>query len=221
MLWKENDYIGELAMINEKKVLISVDLLKKLFQGVCGVNGCLLERKVEVTFCGTSATVIYECANDHRRQFCTSHKIRGLTANNIQVMSALLISGNNYSKIEKFCEFAGIHLLCKSTFTKVQSKNMVPVIEEWWKWLTDEIKTNMKEPCKLVGDGQCDSPDFSAKYLSSYLQDIDTDLIVHAEVIDKRMTGGNSTAIEQEALNRSLQKLKRDIIVKELTKDAS
>ena len=174
-------------MINEKKALISVDLIKQLFQGVCGVNGCLLDKKVDVTFCGTSANVIYECKNKHKGQFCTSHKVRGLVANNIQVMSALLISGNNYSKIEKFCEFAGINLFCKSTYTKYQSKYMVPVVEEWWKWLTDEIKSNIKEPCKLAGDGQCDSPGFSAKYLSYYLQDIDTDLIVHAEVLDKRI----------------------------------
>ena len=221
MPWKEDDYPEELAVINDKKVLISVDLLKQLFQGVCGVNGCLLEKKVDVTFCGTSATVTYECTSKHPGQFCTSNKVRGLIANNIQVMSAILISGNNYSKIEKLCKFAGINLFCKSTFTKYQSKYMVPVIEEWWKCLTDEIKLNIKEPCKLAGDGQCDSPGFSAKYLSYYLQDMDTDLIVHAEVLDKRMTGGNSTAMERVALNQSLQKLKNDIPIRELTTDAS
>ena len=221
MPWKEDDYPEELAVINDKKVLISVDLLKQLFQGVCGVNGCLLEKKVDVTFCGTSATVTYECTSKHRGQFCTSNKVRGLIANIIQVMSAILISGNNYSKIEKLCKFAGINLFCKSTFTKYQSKYMVPVIEEWWKCLTDEIKLNIKEPCKLAGDGQCDSPRFSAKYLSYYLQDMDTDLIVHAEVLDKRMTGGNSTAMERVALNQSLQKLKNDIPIRELTTDAS
>eukprot|EP00795_Rhopilema_esculentum_P010135 gene10135-18799_t len=98
---------------------------------------------------------------------------------------------------------------------------MVAVTEEWWKCLTDEIKSNIKEPCKLAGDGQCDSSVFFAKYLSYYLQDIDTDLIVHAEVLDKRMTGANSTAMQRVALNKSLQKLKNDIPIKELATDAS
>ena len=39
-----------------------------------------------------------------------------------------------------------------------------------------------------------DSPGFSAKYLTYFVQDINSSFVVHAEIMDKRMTKGNSPA---------------------------
>ena len=52
----------------------------------------------------------------------------------------------------------------------------------------------------LASDGQCDSPGKSGKYCSYTLMDIDTQMVVHTETVDKREVGGSSPNMEREAL---------------------
>ncbi len=80
----------ELAIIDTPKVLISVDLLENLFKGICGVNGCLLVKDVKVNISGSSAVVSYGCKNGHNKSFCTSHRVNGLLANNLQLAAGML-----------------------------------------------------------------------------------------------------------------------------------
>ena len=71
------------------------------------------------------------------------------------------------------------------------------------------------------GDGRNDSPGFSAMYCTYTLMDHETKDIVYMEIMDKRMTGGNSPAMEKEALHKSLEALKdNNVPMAELVTDA-
>ena len=59
---------------------------------------------------------------------------------------------------------------------------------------------------KLSGDGQCDSPGYSAKYCTYSLMDSATDLILDYKLIQSSETG-SSVAMEKEGLRRSLNYL--------------
>ena len=73
----------------------------------------------------------------------------------------------------------------------------------------------------LGGDGQCDSPEFSAKYLCYFLVEVSTGYIVNIEVLDKRHIGLISTNMEKEAIRRGLKKEQKELKVVQLVTDAS
>ena len=70
---------------------------------------------------------------------------------------------------------------------------MIPAVTEWWKWQQEKIFEELKEQEPVVaGDGQCDSPGFTAKNLCYYLMDVTTLYIIELEVLDKRETNMES-----------------------------
>ena len=70
------------------------------------------------------------------------------------------------------------------------------------------------------GDGRNDSPGHCAQYATYTLMLHGTGKIVALEVLDKRVTGGNSNAMEKEALKRAISNIKGKITVTELVTDA-
>ena len=216
------EYLKELDMIQTPKVICSLDLLEKLLDGRCSEPGCILPLTVSTTTVGVTAVISWQCAKGHKGKFCSSHKIRGLYANNVQVASAILISGNNYNKISQLFNFSSSTFMDHTTFYRYQRKLFFPVIKEWWIWMRRSIINELSEqPVVLAGDGQCDSPGKTAKYLSYYLMNITTNYIVHGEYLDKHMVGGKSAAMEVEALKRSLNDLIQLLNVIEVVTDAS
>lgn len=71
------------------------------------------------------------------------------------------------------------------------------------------------------GDGQCDSPGFSAKNLCYFLMEVTSGYILELEVRDKRHVGLASTNMERAALNNALKRLKEVLRVVEIVMDAS
>ena len=159
--------------------------------------GCIFEVSVSTVLRGTSALITWQCPADNKGTFCTSHHHKGYLANNIQVASAILFSGHNFAKIQRFAEFSNISLLSSSVFYRCQNKLLFPVVAEWWEWMQGVIFENLKDQhCVLSGNGQRDSPSFSAKYLSYYMQELTTKFIVSVKVLDKRKVDGKSRNME-------------------------
>ena len=93
---------------------------------------------------------------------------------------------------------------------------------EWWKWQQAEIFKELKNKDLVVcGDGQCDSPGFTAKNLCYYLMEMTTSYIIDIEVMDKREVELRSVNMEKEALLKILGRLKDSLNVVELVTDAS
>jgi len=100
--FEESLHLEELAYIKCTKVICSLDILLEQFKGTCRHSGCLLTTCVEYSLCGTSATIRWKCTAGHQGRFCTSGDVNHvMMANNLQTAAAVLLSGNNFAKIEK------------------------------------------------------------------------------------------------------------------------
>ena len=74
----------------------------------------------------------------------------------------------------------------------------------------------------IVGrDSRCDSAGFNAKNLCYFLVEVDTNYILHVEMLDKRHVGFVSTNMEREGVGQSLNKLQEHLHVVEFVTDAS
>ena len=143
-------------------------------------------------------------------------------SNNLQAAAAVLLSGNNFAKVEKFASFMGLSFISPSTFYRVQKLYSLPAIDEWWEWMRGELLVEFEnEELVVSGDGQCDSPGYSAKNLCYYLMEVVSEYILEVEVMDKRHVGMKSSTMETRALKNALERLKNVAKVTEVYTDAS
>ena len=145
-----------------------------------------------------------------------------MAVNNLQAAACALLSGNNLAKIEKFAKFLGLSFISSSTFYRVQRVYCIPAIDECWQWMTDKlIEQFTDEETVLSGDGQCDSPGFSAKNLCYFLMEVVSGYILEVEILDKRHVNMKSPCMEKQALKNALTHINRVLNVVEVCTDAS
>ncbi|EDO40388.1 predicted protein [Nematostella vectensis] len=135
-----NFFREELRMVQSTKVLCSLDLLADEFRKRCGQPGCTEKPTVKHVINGVGATFISVCSMGHQGRFSTTEfDGNGMSVNNLQVAAALLLSGNNFAKIEKFSKFLGLSFISASTFYRVQRLYAIPTINECF-FLAEEFK---------------------------------------------------------------------------------
>ena len=212
----------EFGMVKERKVICSMQLLLDIFQARCQTPGCTETPVVRYHVVSTSVVINSSCSSGHEYKFCSSHMDNGIYANNLQTAASLMLSGNNFSKIKRMADFFGLHFLSKSTYYRLQRLYLIPEIEDWWCWMRKELHKAFEGlDIILGGDGQCDSPGFSAKNLCYFLVEVSTGYIVNIEVLDKRHGGLISTNMEKKAIRRGLKKEQKELKVVELVTDTS
>lgn len=220
--YEESQYQEELGIIKGIKVICSLDLLVQQLGGNYKHLGCIFEAAVDYTLCGTSATIRWKCPAGHIGRFCTSGEVNNVMSNNLQAAAAVLLSGNNFAKVEKFASFMGLSFISPSTFFRVQKLYCIPVIDDWWQWMRGELLIEFEnEKLVVSGDGQCDSPGFSAKNLCCYLMDVVSEYTLEVEVMDKCHVGMKSSTMETRALKNALKRLKTVAKVTKVCTDVS
>ena len=203
-----NKFQKEVKLVQETKFICSVDLFLKLFVGCCRTPGCYKVPQVKHHFVGTTLVVNTLCPTGHTFRFASSHELNEMYVNNVQCAAAILLSGNNFTKVSRMAEFLGLKFLSDSTFYRMQRLYLFPAVEKWWSWMREElVKEFVGEKVVVGGDGQCDPPGFSAKNLCYFLMEITSSYILEVEVRDKRHVGLASTNMEKEALRNSLTRL--------------
>ncbi|XP_044170425.1 uncharacterized protein LOC114973185 [Acropora millepora] len=116
------------------------------------------------------------------RNFLPIHE-NNVMSNNLQAIAAVLLSGNNFAKVEKFASFMGLSFISPSTFYRVQKLYCLPAIDEWWEWMRGELLVEFEnEELVVCGDGPYDSPGYSAKNLCYYLMEVVSEYILEVEV---------------------------------------
>lgn len=209
-------------IVKSTKVICFLYLLLQLFNEKCRHPTCNLTASTEFTLIGTSVLIKWSCMEGHCGNSYSSYDCNGVLATNLQSASAILYSGNNFSKLEKFSQFLGLSFLSKSTFFRYQRLYCVPVVNEWWNWQQETIMNDLKGKELVVnGDGQCDSPGHSAKNLCYYMMEMNTSFIIDLEILDKRHTDLKSANVEREALRIILQRLTTTLDIVEVVTDAS
>jgi hypothetical protein len=136
--------------------------------------------------------------------------------------AAILLSGNNYSKVDMFCQFFGLSHIQKTTYYQTQRRYLCPTIEKFW---CEEKKAVLGEighrALVVCGDGRNDSPGHSAKYCQYTTIDAATNKILDLQVVDKREVNFKSVRMEKLGLQRALDTLASQVNVTELVTDAS
>lgn len=212
----------EFKMATEKRLICSLDLLLDVFARCCQTPGCANVPNITYHFVGTTLIVNCSCQSGHAFKFCSSNAVNGLYVNNIQTSAALMLSGNNYGKISRLAKFLNLAFPSKSSYFRIQRLYLLPAVDEWWGWMRGRLVGEFSGQSIIIGgDGQCDSPGFNAKNLCYFLVEVNSNYILHVEVLDKRHVGLVSVNMEREAIKRSLKKLQEDVHVVEFVTDAS
>lgn len=221
--WEEHEnFDEELKLIQTTKVICALDLLVQTFADKCRHPTCLLRTSVKYTLCGTSVLLNWQCSDGHTGKFCSSRKVNGAIASNLQTSAAILLSGNNFAKMERFADFLGLSFISKATFYRAQRLYIIPGVSEWWTWQQNCIISELNgKDVVIAGDGQCDSPGFSAKNLCYFIMEVATSYIIDLEVLDKREVEMKSVNMEKQALQIILVRLKNVLNLLELVTDAS
>ena len=98
----------------------------------------------------------------------------------------------------------------------------IPAINEWWTWQQGIINHELQgQSLVVMGDGQCDSPRFTAKNLCYFLMEMTTGYIIDLEVLDEREVEVKSVNMEKRALQDILERITDVLMVGEVVTDAS
>ena len=81
------------------------------------------------------------CSNGHLAyKWCSQPVLnRKMHSGDLMFASALLLSGNNYTKISQFASFLKLPILKPATFHKIQRTYLVPCINNYWIDVQEEI----------------------------------------------------------------------------------
>ena len=214
-------YKQELSLARATKVICSLDLLLEVFKK-CQKPTCKNDSQVKYHLVGPTVVINWTCPAGHKGKFCSSRDANDMKANNLQAAAAIILSGNNFAKIEKMAKFLGLSFISETTFYRLQRLYFVPAVNEWWSWQREQIVEQFLDKEVVVcGDGQCDSPGHTAKNLCYFLMELVSGYIVEVEIRDKRHVGLVSTNMEREALQNALQRLRTTLNVVEVVTDAS
>ena len=214
----------ELNKIQGQKCVASESKIVELFKGRCLESGCCGSCQVKSNSVGSTLEIWWTCAHGHNGKWSSSERYSGMYSNNLQFSAAILLSGNNYAKVELMSRFLGLACPSKASLHRVQKLYCIPAIEEWWQWLRSNILALIGNlEVVASGDGQSDSPGHSAKYLTYFVMLTDSieDYIIHIECLAKREVGGKSPCMEKEALKRAIKALQNVVNLKEMVTDAS
>ena len=218
-----DNYLDEqLELGNDKKFVCSISMLRKLF-AVCMDLDCNMPLvEVKETFVGCVLEIRWRCKAGHRGDWQSSKMINRVYANNVQVASSLLYTGNNYTKLSLFSKCFRLAFFSASTFHQYQKKYLAPQVHSWWNVMESAIFTSLgDQPVIVAGDGQMDSPGFSAKNCTYTLMHVELDYVLHVKVVDVRHSQLKSVVMEKVGCERALDFLMGKLKVTELVSDAS
>ena len=212
----------ELKMVDEKRFICSLDLLLDMLSKRCQTPGCNNSPNVTHHFIGTTLVANISCQAGRAFRFCSSYEVNQMYVNNIQVAAAVLLSGNNFGKVKRLAESMNLAFVSKSSYFRIQRVYLLPAVDEWWGWMRGQLMDEFRgQEVVCSGDGQCDSPGFSAKNLCYFIMEVTSKYILQVQIVDKRHVGLVSSNMEVEGLKKSLKKLQEDLNVVELVTDAS
>jgi len=136
---------------------------------------------------GTFISIVQHCAHcGYQYQWNSQPFIKDTPAGNILLSAAILFSGSTPGKIFHFLECLRVACMKERRFYDHQSNYLQPAVLSVWKEhqrsLLSEC-TLRDSPVIIGGDGRADSPGHSAKYGSYGIIDLETNKVVHIELV--------------------------------------
>ena len=212
--------------VQMEKCLVFTDtlmsLLKELHGSVCKRQGCGRVLEYQKSYLGTCLVVSWHCGAGHRGgRWAAQPSCMKIRAGNLMLVSALLLSGNSFTKVGLMFRFCNIQYVSKTLFCQYQSLYIAPAVNEFWEQHKQELwNEKTGKDVKLSGDGRNDSPGHSAQYCTYSLADIDDRAILQMNIVDVREAAGKSNNMERIGFERGLDKLLTSkMLIKEAVTD--
>ena len=194
-------------------IIVGVQQLFLLFSFCIECGSRLVARKVR--FRGATVLVDYVCsAWGHRNTWQSSPSShRHFLLNSLLSFSGTL-SGIKYSSMQHFMELSEMPFITKTVFHKHRKMWLFPVIVRMYNTQKSLIISKLKalgSKLTVCGDGQFDSPGFSAKYCTYSVMNCLTNELLEFIVIQRGQCTGE--------LERPACELLLDILVNEIKLD--
>ena len=123
--------------LTKKRIICSSHKLIELFGKVCQEEGCGEEYHLTNTIVGCCLTISARWSNGHFRKWSSSERITNnngdMFLDNLDFATALVLSGNHFTKIQQFGQFFEMAVLSRSSFYSYQQLYICPVINNFSK----------------------------------------------------------------------------------------
>ena len=182
--------------ILDRKTIVFLSSLLPLLR-ICSM--CFSRAKITKFMSrGSNLIVTRKCSKGHISEWRSHPKIKdGTSAGNLLLSSAILSTGNIYTRIKEFIEVANIYFFSERTFMKLQTKVLFTSVNKVYKTARNRIVGTLSNcTVNVVGEGRCDSPGFNAKYGTYALMNAQTNLILDFHIVQVS-TVGNSLQMEK------------------------
>ena len=212
---------AQLNIAKDRKFLCSYSKIKSLFH-FCHETGCgITFDEVKEKWIGCTLEIRWKCGAGHCGEWFSSHQVNRVYCNNLLAAASLLFTGNNFTKLSLFSKCFNLAWIGESTYVNYQKTYLSPVVHAWWGKMQNEMYDALgDEPVSVCGDGQMDSPGFSAKTCVYSLMHTSLEYMLHVEVVDVRHAQMKSTVMEKVACQRALDSIKQKLNVVEVVTDA-
>ncbi|KAL1471389.1 hypothetical protein MTO96_039963 [Rhipicephalus appendiculatus] len=165
--------------VSEAKYLVFDSCLMALFERC---RSCQAVCRVQKETDGSLLRITATCPLQHVWSWESQPVLNRKAVGNILLAGAILFTGSNPKKVMRLLSTIGVAVPKPRLFFVIQSALLFPSVYKLW---TDQQERLLEssEPLSLAGDGRCDSPGFSAKYLTYTFIDASRDVILHTELV--------------------------------------
>ncbi|XP_061167506.1 uncharacterized protein LOC133176400 [Saccostrea echinata] len=173
----------------------------------CTAKNCGAEVSVTRSIIGSAVHLKWVCRQKHvLYEWCSQPILnRRMHSGDLMLASAILLSGNNFKKIELMCKFLNLPIISNTTFHKIQRTYLIPSVDEFWADnQLNTINQFLGEDLVILGDGRMDSPGHSAQFCSYTFMEYSSKKILCVVTMDKRITELKSTNLEKACFIKGL-----------------
>lgn len=203
----------------ERKFIVFESALLKLFERCAE---CSQRCKITTYVQGTLLKITAECG-DHYKVWYSQPLVNGMAAGNILLCAAIMFGGASPTKVLRLLASVNISVPSKTCCMVYQKGCLVPAIKKAWKAEQADLFVTLKgQELRLLGDGRCDSPGHSAKYLTYNFVDAETSKVVHSIQVQVGESPDvkSSSQMEKAGFVKGLDDLRRaDLKIAAITTD--
>ena len=181
-----------------------ISLLTTLHGSACKQQDCGRPLQYRKCYVGTCLVVSWVCQSGHvGGRWAAQPSCNKIRAGNLTLASALLLSGNSYTKVGIMFNFCNLHIFHQHCSISTSSCTSSQQSMSTGNNTSSKFgKINKGKILFLSGDGRNASPGHSAQYCTYSLADMEDTSILQLNVVDVREAAGKSNNMERVGFER-------------------